>query len=339
MTRNIAICIATYQRPEQLQATLNSLVPFNVDNDHVQVRIVDNDRTGSARAVVEQFQKVSGVDTHYVIEPEPNISCTRNCAVDMGPADLFAFIDDDEIAEFNWLANLIEAIDVTHADAVVGPVMACLADDAPPWMIRCGLFNKMVPAENEVLDWTSGRTSNALVKGKWFYEDNLRFDPSFGRSGGEDTALFAEIVKRGGCLYAASDAWVCEKIPMNRTNMQYLWQRRYRSGITFHRIASRNRGYHPAWQLCKRVINFFKQLITGIAGLATGHVEKIMNSLLYTGLMAGGLTAWRNPTYASSHIAYGKNAKKNSLKASQKNTLNASLKPISKTASDKESHK
>ena len=98
-----------------------------------EVRIVDNDASGSAKSTVEQF---SDLAPRYAIEPERNIALARNRALEFGPADFVAFIDDDEAARPGWLTELCERIRQTGADAVFGPVHACFPAGAPQWAVR-----------------------------------------------------------------------------------------------------------------------------------------------------------------------------------------------------------
>ena len=54
---NISLCIATYRRPERLSALLDDIVKQQLLPN--EVVIVDNDVTGSARAVVETRRELA----------------------------------------------------------------------------------------------------------------------------------------------------------------------------------------------------------------------------------------------------------------------------------------
>ena len=119
MSRLIAVCIATYHRPGMLRSLLLSLRDQVVpEGCNVEFRLVDNDASGSARAVAEEWSLALPGPLRYEIEPEQGVSAARNHALDMGPADLFASIDDDETASPRWLAELVTTLDRTLADAV-----------------------------------------------------------------------------------------------------------------------------------------------------------------------------------------------------------------------------
>ena len=123
--QSIAICIATYQRPELLDALLQSLSRCTLPSGHaVEVRIIDNDAEGSARERVESFRTVASQfsKVHYTIEPRQNIAHARNRAIEMGSADAYVFVDDDETVRQDWLVELVACAERHQADAVFGPV-------------------------------------------------------------------------------------------------------------------------------------------------------------------------------------------------------------------------
>ena len=84
-TQRIAVCIATFRRPELLARLLQSIRELELPADiEIEVRVVDNDASGSAESTVGQF---SDLTPRYAIEPERNIALARNRAIEFGPAD------------------------------------------------------------------------------------------------------------------------------------------------------------------------------------------------------------------------------------------------------------
>ncbi|WJJ94309.1 glycosyltransferase family 2 protein [Neopusillimonas aromaticivorans] len=103
----VSICMATYQRRDQLAQLLQELA--NQTRTPDQIVIVDNDAQGSARAVVELFaaEQQGRMDVVYAIQPEKNIALTRNMSVALATGPWLAFIDDDECAPVDWLKTLL----------------------------------------------------------------------------------------------------------------------------------------------------------------------------------------------------------------------------------------
>ncbi len=304
MKPTIAICIATYHRPDQLAETLKSLPQYFPEPYEGEIRVVDNDAQRSAEQVVRAFAAQSRIPTHYTVEPKQNIALARNRAIEMGEADLVVFIDDDEIASRDWLNELILAAQETHADAVIGPVIGMLPDDAPRWCSRGGWFDKPVPEENGAMMWSGTRTSNTLVRGRWFYRHRLRFDPNYGRSGGSDVRLFKQIAIQGGQFRAASKALVYEHVEAHRARLGWLLKRFYRGGIVYGRVR-----YHcpivlPAIDVVARAVKIAALTLKGLAKAPLGRNDDLIRALTTSALLAGGINAWLRPRQSSGYVEY-----------------------------------
>jgi succinoglycan biosynthesis protein ExoM len=170
----------------------------------------------------------------YVHAPARNISIARNAVLqasrDAG-ARYLAFLDDDELADPSWLVKLLERQAETGAEAVVGPVRALYRQDAPRWM-QAGSVHDMRQDPGPDGTLRQGHTSNVLIDLAAPALLGLRFDPARGRTGGEDTAFFCEMIAGGGRIVWAPDAMVEETVPGDRTTLRWLLRRRYRMGQT-----------------------------------------------------------------------------------------------------------
>jgi len=234
----IAICIATYRRRLLLSRLLHGIAELSVPSGYrIEVRIVENDAEERARDQVHEWTARTGITTRYAVQPERNIALTRNRALDMGAADWFAFIDDDEVPATDWLERLLDVARQQHSDAVFGNVVPELPPDAPQWLTDGGYLHKRVePSLGDDL-WQGARTANALVRGHWLHQRRFRVD--YGRSGGEDTELFRRMVMAGAKLGWAPDARAREAIRPEQCGLPWLYRRHYRSGRVYERILGR----------------------------------------------------------------------------------------------------
>ncbi|MEM7309605.1 MAG: glycosyltransferase [Planctomycetota bacterium] len=312
MPRELAICLATYRRPLMLSRLLGSLERAVIpEGTRVHLRIVDNDAKGSAREVVERlrWEGEGRGELVYDIEPEQNIALTRNRAVERGPADLVLFVDDDEVVPEDWLRAHLRVLDDSGADAVFGPVDGRLPAGAPLWLYDEAMFNKETGPDGTRLDWRDTRTSNTLVRGRWFYGAGYRFDPSFGRSGSSDTDLFKRMEEAGASYVSADSARVWEDVEPERANLRWLLKRYYRNGLTFHRL--QGRGSSKAKELARFAARAARMLV-GIAAHAPafvlGRPGRLYRTLCSGALAWGGFVALRQPTAARSFVEYGKRA-------------------------------
>lgn len=244
MKIDIAVC--TYRRAE-MEKTLLSLADLTIP-EGIQVRIIvaDNDTVPSARGRVDALRSGLPFEIAYVHCPASNISIARNACLDQATGDFVAFIDDDETASSDWLAELVATIGTTGADAVLGPVSAVYPETAPGWMSR-GDFHSTAPV------WVhgaiiTGYTCNVLLRRSAPSLNGRRFNLALGRTGGEDTEFFTHMVKAGGRIAFAEKAWVVEPVPPSRASMAWLAKRRFRSGQTHGRLLQEGHAGFRRWK-------------------------------------------------------------------------------------------
>ncbi len=181
----------------------------------------------------------TGLDLEYVVEAERGIPAARNRALETAlarGADAIAFIDDDEVADSNWLAALIAAWRGRALQLVGGPVAVAGETRAETaWQrlilsgVRARLDRKARAAALKTAAGTDGRivivTNNWLIDAAWLRAHRLRFDESRRFTGGTDTLFFYKARAAGIVSGWAPDAVVRETIPPNRLTYRYQLRR------------------------------------------------------------------------------------------------------------------
>jgi len=227
--REVDVCVCTFRRPS-VARLLASLAKQEMRTaTRLRVIVADNDDVPSGRETVLRAFAELGLDGIYLHAPARNISVARNACLNAAHASLIAFIDDDEVARPNWLACLVSEMDRTRADVVFGKVNATYDEDAPGWMRRADLHSTPAPLRRGKIE--GGYTCNVLIKRHAV--GAFRFDPSFGRSGGEDTAFFAMLARAGVVMAYTPAAVVVEPVSRGRANLTWLRTRAYRAGQTY----------------------------------------------------------------------------------------------------------
>ena len=291
MTR-IAIGVCTFRRPE-LADTLASLSalywPEGVSG---LIIVADNDETPSAKALVDRYAASAPLPLHYVHAPARNISIARNAVLEttlqQGVTTL-AFLDDDETVAPNWIAALWTARQESGAEAVLGPVRAHHSPDAPAWM-RDAAIHDTRPEFLPSGAIKSGYTCNVLLDLAAPALADLRFDPSRGRSGGEDTAYFEAMLRQGGRLGYAPEAWAHETVPASRSRLSWLLKRRFRMGQTHGSLHGEDAGFAKRLQLATAALA--KAVYCGISALSRVFNPVLCNmSLLRGALHIGTMSA------------------------------------------------
>lgn len=224
----VAVLIASIGRP-QLRETLVSLSRASPGGHRVRVVIADDSADRAVSRVIAGLD--IGLEIAVVSTKARNLAVARNAGLEAALGDDFAaIIDDDQIAEPDWLISLVAAAETYRADAVIGAVTAAYPEDAPPWVRGSGLWNKDPGPTGTRVRW--GPTGSSLVRMATIRACGLRFREEFGRTGGEDTDFFNRLTAAGGVIVACPTARVCESIPADRLSFEHLRLRFRRNGHT-----------------------------------------------------------------------------------------------------------
>ena len=231
----IAVAIASVGRPT-LAATLATLAAQRLpDGAALDVIVADDGPPGA----VEAITRAAPLPVRVVPAGARNIALTRNASLAAArDAEWIAFIDDDEEADPDWLADLLATASRHGADVVFGPVEPIYPPDAPRWAVRAGLYTRRHGSDGRAV--ATGNTGNALVRASALGE--MRFDPRYGRTGGEDTDLFARLGRTGARMVAAERGAVRERVPPELLRLDHLAVRYTRGGHSYARIALERRG-------------------------------------------------------------------------------------------------
>lgn len=230
----VAICIATYKRPDMLEYLLESISKLEfkkVIAPNINIVIVDNDAEGSAKKVVENAMRYINFPIVYTIEPKKGLAYARNKTIELaGDVDLVAIVDDDEIVSKNWLDDLLYVQQQYDADVVSGPVIPRFKVSPPEWVVRGHFFER--PRFNTGKKIDMARTGNVLIRKDTLDMFSPPFDYMFNLTGGEDTYLFKRIHINNKKMVWSDDAIVEEWVPKKRISILWLLRRSFRAGTT-----------------------------------------------------------------------------------------------------------
>ena len=230
----VAVCVATYRRPDGLARLLDGLAALTGDA-LVRVVVIDNDPDGPARDACEARSRDFGLGLRYEVEPQRGITYARNRSVDTAgdDVDFIAMVDDDQVPPPDWLDALLRAQAAFDADVVTGPVLPYFPTPPAPWIRDGRFFNR--PRYRTGHELTHTHTGNVLVR-RSVFERTGRFDDRFALTGGEDLEFFRRARLQGSRIVWADDASVEEWIPASRANARWLLQRAFRGGATLGQV-------------------------------------------------------------------------------------------------------
>jgi succinoglycan biosynthesis protein ExoM len=226
---DVTVCICTFRRAS-VSAALESIAKQALPPGICAgIIIVDNDIQPTAMKAVEAFREHSPAQVIYKHAPAQNISIARNAGLDACTSRWLAFMDDDESARPDWLANLLAAR--FGATAIFGECKAIYGNDTPAWIKLGDYHSNRVPQHRAPID--TGYTSNVLIDMDFVRRHSLRFDVTLGRSGGEDTIFFHAMFRQGGVLKYVATAVVYEDVAPSRATIDWIATRKYRAGQVY----------------------------------------------------------------------------------------------------------
>jgi succinoglycan biosynthesis protein ExoM len=235
MSTLISVCICTLHR-QSLEQTLDSIKrQVLCDDASAEIVIIDNDAAGSAESIVNRMERDIPYPVRYEIEPRRGLSFARNCALESARGDWLALIDDDEVAESNWVVELLNCARRYSADAVVGRVWPRFQAQPPPWIARSPVFEYRLPPTGTKVG-EEALTGNVLLRAEFLATSGIRFDPAFNEIGSEDSEFFQRALTFGAVIVSAREAVVYELVPPERTTSSYQVQRSLSVGETNARV-------------------------------------------------------------------------------------------------------
>lgn len=291
---HVAVCIATFRRPQGLRALLASLdaLTFTGPKPQVTLVITDNDPENPASMTLGDIAALSRWHVIYGIEGARGIVSARNACLAAVPetATHIAFVDDDEAVSPQWMQAMLTTLRETGAQVAQGPVEPTYETPPPAWVEELEIFRLGPYDQGAPLHFAA--TNNSMLDAAFGRANGLRFDPAFNKTGGEDEEMFDRLRLAGARIVAAEDALVHDMVPTGRMTQQWVLRRHYRMGNTLGRIARLRRKGRIL-----RVIKGFGAIGIGLGqagvGLFTGPVRRIGGLMLAT-RGAGMLAAFLN---------------------------------------------
>jgi len=129
---DISVIIPTCNRPESLRRLLDSLLRQTTQAK--EIIIVDNGKEGKSSSLISSFS--SSLNIRCFFEPSKRISAVRNKGISAASCSVIAFLDDDCVADPQW----IEAIEGVFKDNRVQAVQGNTIQTAPSRNIYVDIF-------------------------------------------------------------------------------------------------------------------------------------------------------------------------------------------------------
>lgn len=228
----ISVVICTYNRERHITACINSLLLQTLNPALFEVVIVNNVSTDNTEKIVlkniETWQKE--VHLKYCVEYKQGLSYARNKGVKESNGDFICFIDDDAIADNNYLKIIADFIqNKPDLGGLGGQIVPLFIDGKPKWMstFMLGVVGH-VNHSDKIFELTKKYPigCNMIYKREILIEVGM-FNVELGRKGysgeaSEEKDIFFKIRNKGFKIYYLPDAKVQHIIEKNRLTKDYI---------------------------------------------------------------------------------------------------------------------
>ena len=284
---DVSICIATYRRIFGLDRLLDSVSRLKVpDGLRVEVIVVDND-PASDPGYAPSPAAAAPFPLRWLREPRRNVAYARNLAVANARGNWIAFVDDDEVVDEGWLAAYWECASEGECDGWFGPVLPRFESWYTPWLDASFFERKRYVSGTRITN-DGARTGNAFVRSALLRD--TRFDPAFGRSRGEDTALFRRLAARGAHFAWCDEAVVHEFVPVERHRPGWLARRAFSGGCVQAQI-EQELGHIPSRSAAiTQAAAAAGVLLVAAAAMLIGGRARALHVLLHAAGQAGKIS-------------------------------------------------
>ena len=231
----ISVIICTYNRAAYLTDALDSLYRQTLPKQHFEVIVANNNSTDHTEMLCKQY-----TETHpdlqfiYLNEKEQGASFARNAGAALAGAPLLCFMDDDAIANDDYLSRIVQFFE-THpaAGGLGGRIIPKYIPSEPVWMSHyvssmVGNFN-YAPQVSVFKPGKYPLESNMVVPQKWFaaiggFNTALPGVKGDLRIGGEGKDFFFRLQALGHQVYYDPNIIVHHVVEVVKLTPAYLYR-------------------------------------------------------------------------------------------------------------------
>jgi len=215
--------------------------------------------------LIEFYRARLNDDVRVVVSDRLGLSNARNAGVKSARGDIVAFIDDDAVADRDWLRNLLKNYEVPEVVGVGGLIKPLWESDRPIWF-------------PEELDWIVGCSYKGLPEHRAYVRNPIGCNMSFRRKifdevgffrsdigrfgklllGSEETEFCIRILEKNPCLKIVYEpsAVVYHRVSSDRVSFSYLLKRSFGEGLSKALIVNSGRNLNHALTTENRYLRY-----------------------------------------------------------------------------------
>lgn len=285
----ISVVICTSGVRSTLERTMLSLMEQTLPMEDYELVLVVNAPEEST--CLEVKNSLSHLDAEsksrlrYVHEPQPGLSLARNAGIHASEGTYIAFIDDDGLAEPEWLEQIVQRFDANDKIASVGGNIFPVFEETPPSWVTPQLypyFSCFIFSKEETF----------LEPGRYFFGTNMAFrkdvllasggfDARLGRKGNsllsnEEWTVFHYIDQQNLLKLSSPQVNVHHIIPPSRLIRRFFIRRLWWQGVS-DTVFQLQLDRRDKWWVIKNALNKFGDYYGSLleklrTGVSTKHL-------------------------------------------------------------------
>ncbi len=189
----ISLILPTHNRLPMLQQTIASVLTQRYPHDRFEIIVInDGSSDGTTEWLQEQPATLDGITFRSFTTQQGGVCKARNQGIAHAGGALIAFIDDDCIADPDWLMQLVKRMGEQNNVGVGGRIIARESDNVISRFCSFIHYNECAMSVDEPLWFLN--TANMLIQRSTLYQAGL-FDETFRYVGADDQDLSDRLRK------------------------------------------------------------------------------------------------------------------------------------------------
>lgn len=227
---NISVVILTHNRDKDCAEAIESCL--NQGLKPLEIIVVDDQSSIPFEYYrLENYPKIEIIRT----ETELGSAAARNLGIKQAKGNIVAFIDDDCIANHDWIKTIRQVFEETNADIAGGRVLPIYSSSLPEWWNdKFDVFISVHSSPQEL--HPNFFLCNMAVRKRLFSKLGY-FNEKLGRKGGllisnEETEFIDRAAENGGNIVFSEKMKVWHKANPSRMSMVFLFKRAWFQGVS-----------------------------------------------------------------------------------------------------------
>jgi glucosyl-dolichyl phosphate glucuronosyltransferase len=240
----VSVVICTFNRAELLKNAIESILDQSLPKKDYEIIIVDNNSHDETLDLLREIQyRISEPEIKIVTEAKQGLGFARNTGVKNAHGKYVAFMDDDAIADREWLETAVHLFNNVKPPplAMGGPILPFYNSIKPSWF-KDDYESRTWGDKSRFLKPFESFSGSNMIFRKEIIDKSRGFDVQVGMKGdyisvGEETALFDNIWSNYGDsipMFYSPHVIVFHLVEQYKMTVAYQLKRSFAAGQSFY---------------------------------------------------------------------------------------------------------